>query len=65
MEKELIYIGPVNKAFKARDILKKNGFEVGIERGVRNNSKDGCGYSILIINGSASVAKEILEKNGL
>lgn len=65
MEKELIYIGSINKAFKARDILKKNGFKVAIERGINSNSNDGCGYSILIVNGSAKRAKSILSKNGM
>lgn len=65
MEKELIYIGSINKAFKARDILKKNGFKVAIERGINSNSNDGCGYSILIVNGSANRAKSILSKNGM
>ncbi len=64
MEKELIYIGSINKAFKARDILKKNGYKVAIERGINASLDEGCGYSILIVNGSAKQAKSILEQNG-
>ncbi len=64
MNKELIYIGSVNKALKARDVLKKLGIETRIERNL-NSSKGGCGYSVLIISGSSTVAKEILNKEGL
>ena len=63
MKKELIYIGSVNKAMKARQILKINGIDSKIERGMKN-SIDGCGYSVLVVEADGNHAKEILGKNG-
>ena len=37
---------------------------VAIERGINASLDEGCGYSILIVNGSAKQAKSILEQNG-
>lgn len=65
MDKELIYIGPVNNAFKAKEILKKNGYEVKIERGIGNSRNRGCGYSVLVVNGTVEEAEKILRSNGL
>ncbi len=62
MNKELIYIGSVNKAFKAKEILKKNNINSTIERGTSLQNK-GCGYSILIVEGDKDVAIKILESN--
>ena len=64
MRKELIFIGSVNKAFKAKEILKKYGITSQIERGTNPNS-NGCGYSVLIVNDDKNHAKEILIENGL
>ncbi len=64
MDKELIYIGSVNKALKARDTLKRLGIEARVERNL-NSSKGGCGYSVLIISGNTTSAKEILFREGL
>ena len=64
MRKELIFIGSVNKAFKAKEILKKYGITSQIERGT-NPSSNGCGYSVLIVNDDKNHAKEILIENGL
>lgn len=64
MKKELIYIGSVNKALKAKEVLRKNGISSKIERGMRSSS-EGCGYSVLVVDGSESKAKEILIENGI
>ena len=64
MKKELIYIGSVNKALKAKEVLRKNGISSKIERGM-SSSSEGCGYSVLVVDGSESEAKEILIENGI
>ena len=64
MKRELIYIGSVNKAIKARDVLKKLGIETRIERSLTGSS-GGCGYSVLIISGDASLARDVLNREGL
>ncbi len=63
MKRELIYIGSVNKALKAKEILRRNGINSKIERGMR--SSEGCGYSVLVVDGSESAAREILSDNGI
>ena len=64
MNKELIYIGSVNKAFKAKEILKKKGINSKIERGL-STQKQGCGYSILVVDETNEIAKEILIANNI
>ena len=64
MKKELIYIGSVNKAFKAKEILKHNNINSSIEREISKNNK-GCGYNILVVDGEKEVAINILEQNGI
>lgn len=62
--RELIYIGSITKAMRARDILAANGMNVYIERESDSFNKSGCGYSILIVNGTKVQAELILKKNG-
>ena len=64
MKRELIYIGSVNKAFKAKDVLKTNNIKSNIERVTTTQSK-GCGYSILVVNAEKEIAEEILKNNGI
>lgn len=64
MKKELIYIGSVNRAFKVKELLKRNGIKSSIERGLYNK-EHGCGYSVLIVEDDKNIAKEILIKNGI
>lgn len=62
MNKELIYIGSVNKAFKAKELLKQNGINSKIERGLSTQNQ-GCGYSILVVDETKDLAKKILKNN--
>ncbi len=64
MKKELIYIGSVSRAFKAKEILSSNGIKSSVERGI-GNKQHGCGYSVLIVEDDKSIAREILADNGL
>lgn len=65
MKKELIFIGSVNKAMRARDILKDYGITAYVERGSDSLNSRGCGFSILIIDSSRTRAEEILKENGI
>lgn len=58
-----IAIGSVTYAIKGRDILRNNGFKVGIERKPSKNS-GGCGYS-LKFTGDLQKAKDILTRHGI
>lgn len=65
MDKELIYIGSVNRAIKAREILKQHGIKSQVERVLNRQPSTGCGYSVLVVSGSKQVAEEILYNNGI
>lgn len=64
MKKELIYIGSVNKALKAKEILRKSGINSRIERSMRS-SKEGCGYSVLVVDNDKDEVTQILRENGI
>lgn len=63
MEKELIYIGSVNRALKSKEILKKNGISSRVERGLMKSPSKGCGYSVLIVDGTRKEALRVLKEN--
>ena len=63
MEKELIYIGSVNRALKSKEILKKNGISSRVERGLMKSPSKGCGYSVLIVDGTREEALRVLQEN--
>ena len=63
MEKELIYIGSVNRALKSKEILKKNGISSRVERGLMKSPSKGCGYSELIVDGTREEALRVLKEN--
>lgn len=65
MEKELIYIGSVNRALKSKEVLKKNGISSRVERGLMKSPSKGCGYSVLIVDGTREDALRVLEENGI
>lgn len=65
MEKELIYIGSVNRALKSREILKKNGISSRVERVLDKSSSKGCGYSVLIVDATKEEAMQILKEYGI
>lgn len=58
-----ISVGSVTYAIKGRDVLRNNGFKVGIER-KPSKSSSGCGYA-LKLNGDINKAKEILDRYGV
>ena len=58
-----IAIGSVTYALKGRDVLRNNGYKVGIERKPLKNS-GGCGYSLKFA-GDPIKAKEILYSHGI
>ena len=63
MKRYLIQLGTVTYAIKARDLLRKKGFNVKIERKSSENSM-GCGYAV-VLNGDITKAKDIIIKNGI
>lgn len=65
MNKALIFIGPVNKAIRAKRVLKSNGIEASVERESEIAGKNGCGYSIIVVQSDKDTAMRILKKYGI
>lgn len=63
MKRYVIATGTVTYALKGREILRKNGFSVKIER-ITGDKTLGCGY-VLIISGDVLRAEKILKENGI
>jgi hypothetical protein len=63
MKRYLIQTGTVTYAIKGRDLLRRKGFKVNIER--KNSDKSyGCGYAISLV-GNLQEATQILQQNGV
>ena len=60
MDKELIFIGPVNRALRARNILSQHWITAKIERESDLINNKGCGYSIVIQSKDTQTARKIL-----
>ena len=63
MKKYVITTGTVTYAIKGRDLLRKHGYNVKIER-IASGASSGCGYSI-ILNGELEEAESILRNAGI
>ena len=63
MKRYIIATGTVTYAIKGRDLLRKKGFKVKIER-ITGKATLGCGYAI-ILEGNISQAEEILRGAGI
>lgn len=64
MKRYLIVTGTVTYAIKGRDILRKKGFKVSVERSSSVSSSEGCGYAI-ILQGDIEQAEKILREAGV
>lgn len=63
MKRYVIATGTVTYALKGRDILRKNGFSVKIER-ITGDKTLGCGY-VLLVSGDIVEAEKILNSGGI
>ena len=63
MKRYVIATGTVTYALKGRDILRKNGFSVKIER-ITGDKTLGCGY-VLLVSGDIAKAEKILNSGGI
>ena len=63
MKRYVIATGTVTYAIKGRDILRKKGFKVKIER-ITGSKSLGGGYAI-VLEGDIIAAEEILRNNGI
>ena len=64
MNRHIIVTGTVTYAIKGRDVLRKKGFKVAIERNSTGLSRYGCGYGI-VVDGNIEHATEILKDYGV
>ena len=63
MKRYLIGTGTVTYAIKGRDLLRKKGYKVNIERKTGENSR-GCGYA-LVFEGDILEARRLLGESGV
>ncbi|MGN0492745.1 MAG: DUF3343 domain-containing protein [Acutalibacteraceae bacterium] len=63
MKNYVITTGTVTYAIKGRDLLRKNGYNVKIER-ISSGRSAGCGYSI-VLTGALDKAEELLRSAGI
>ena len=64
MKRYIITTGTVTYAIKGRDLLRRKGFNVKIERITSGKGSAGCGYSI-IIDGDINAAEGLLRQAGV
>ncbi len=63
MKRYIIATGTVTYAIKGRDLLRKKGFNVKIER-ITGKATLGCGYAI-ILDGDITAAENLLRDRGI
>lgn len=64
MKRYIITTGTVTYAIKGRDLLRKKGYKVKIERITSGKGAKGCGYGI-ILDGDMGDAENILQTAGV
>lgn len=65
MEKRYrISTGTITYAIKGRDLLRKKGFRVSIERITDGPGSAGCGYT-LVLDGNIETAESLLREAGV
>ena len=64
MKRYIITTGTVTYAIKGRDLLRKKGYKVKIERITSGKGAKGCGYCI-ILDGDMGDAENILQTAGV
>lgn len=63
MKKYIITTGTVTYAIKGRDLLRRKGYNVKIER-IASGASSGCGYSI-VLTGELGEAESLLRDAGI
>lgn len=63
MEKNLIIVGSVTYAMKAKEVLFSNGIKSYIERN-KKTKEYGCGYAICVFK-NLDESVDLLRKNGI
>lgn len=64
MKRYIITTGTVTYAIKGRDLLRRKGFNVRIERITSGKGSAGCGYNI-ITDGDINAAEGLLRQAGV
>lgn len=64
MKRYIITTGTITYAIKGRDLLRRKGFAVKIEKITSGQGSAGCGYAI-ILNGDINEAEKLLRNSGV
>ena len=63
MKRYIIATGTVTYAIKGKELLRKKGFKVNVER-ITGKAALGCGYAIILM-GNIVEAERLLRENGV
>lgn len=64
MNRYTIITGTITYAIKGRDMLRRKGYNVKIER-ITSRKNVGCGYSIILSGGDIKEAEKLLKNAGV
>lgn len=64
MKQYRVHTGTITYALKGRDLLRRYGFKVRIERMTASPESRGCGYT-LVISGDIAKAEALLSNAGI
>lgn len=64
MQKYMIVTGTITYAMRARDVLRRKGIEVKVEKPPKLKSSMGCGYGV-VVSGNVENIKKILLESGV
>ena len=65
MQRYIITVETVTQALKGREVLRKNGFKVKVQKSSFSESDAGCAYNVILEDGDLKQAVRILHKNGI
>lgn len=65
MKGKYLTVKSVTNAMKSKEILKKQGFDVTVERAPTSINPDGCSFAINIKRGNINVAETLLSTAGI
>ena len=64
MQRHIISVTSITYAIKGRDLLRKQGFKVYVEKKIATNGNAGCGYVIVAV-GNKNKIVHLLMQSGI
>lgn len=64
MSPVLFQVSSVTAAMRGKKILERNGIKAYMSRTIRDDGKNGCGYSLMVVE-NADRAQRLLQSSGI